>query len=346
MTLPPDPDWYFENVLCDAEPGAPRAGDELPIARWQRWWHHRHAALDSRLGDHCRGFAISRGLALTQVGAAEIRRRVRRGEWSAPSRGALVPVDLRDARASPQQTARRSHAVSATGALLARPGQVISVRSAAVMHGLPTLDVPDRPELTAALPLTAGRHGRALVRSAALAPGDIASWFGADLTTIARTVVDLARHDRGEGLVAADAALRERVVTTGELRRSVEQAAGWPGVRQAREIVGLADPLAESPLESLVRLRLHDDGFPAPRLQVPIGGYRVDLAWPEWRVLLEADGRVKYSGDALWREKRREHDLRRLGYVVIRVIWSDVLTGWATIREMVHLALRRASSRA
>lgn len=343
MTMPPEPDWYFKNVLYDAEHGGEPDAVLLPIARWHRWWQQQHTQLDGRLAGRCRGFAVSRADAHRHVPPAEIRRRVRHGEWLVPGTGALVPVDLADGAATPHLTARRRHAMTATGAPLNRPGQVISARSAALLTGLPTLDVPGRPEFTAVLPVTAGRHGRALVRTAALAPSDVTSWFGARVTTVARTVVDLARHDRRDGLMAADAALRERAVTMTELHRALACAAGWPGVRQAREVVGLASPLAESPLESLVRLAVHDDGFPPPELQVPIGGYRVDLAWPRQRVIIEADGRTKYVGDALWREKRREHDLRQLGYAVIRVIWADVLTGWATTRRMVSLALRSAS---
>jgi very-short-patch-repair endonuclease len=43
-------------------------------------------------------------------------------------------------------------------------------------------------------------------------------------------------------------------------------------------------------------------------------------------VLVEFDGALKYADDprALFREKRREDRLRRLGYVVIRVTWADL----------------------
>jgi very-short-patch-repair endonuclease len=42
-------------------------------------------------------------------------------------------------------------------------------------------------------------------------------------------------------------------------------------------------------------------------------------------VVLEADGRMKYRGDELWREKLRQERLERLGYRVIRVLWRDVM---------------------
>jgi very-short-patch-repair endonuclease len=45
------------------------------------------------------------------------------------------------------------------------------------------------------------------------------------------------------------------------------------------------------------------------------------------KVVIEFDGKVKYrdgDGDTLFQEKRREDRLRRLGYTVIRVTWSDL----------------------
>jgi very-short-patch-repair endonuclease len=54
---------------------------------------------------------------------------------------------------------------------------------------------------------------------------------------------------------------------------------------------------------------------------------RVDLAVRGTRVLIEFDGLVKYregGSEALIAEKRREDELRRLGYVVVRFTWADL----------------------
>ena len=114
-------------------------------------------------------------------------------------------------------------------------------------------------------------------------------------------MVDVARHSRTEGIVVADAAMRCAVTTRAELRAALDAVAGWPGARAARAICALADPLAESPLESLTRLAIHDAGLPAPTLQAPIQlpgrrrPYVVDMLWPERRVVLECDGSLKYE---------------------------------------------------
>jgi very-short-patch-repair endonuclease len=107
----------------------------------------------------------------------------------------------------------------------------------------------------------------------------------------------------------------------------------------------MADPLTESALESLVRLALHDDGFPRPQLQVRIAGtsYRADMLWPAHRLILEIDGLAKYT-DAEWRrEKRREQELRRLGYRVERVTWDDVVNRWPQTRSRLLAALNTAA---
>jgi very-short-patch-repair endonuclease len=48
------------------------------------------------------------------------------------------------------------------------------------------------------------------------------------------------------------------------------------------------------------------------------------MLWRAARVVLEADGKVKYTGRELWREKLRQERLERLGYRVVRALWSDV----------------------
>ena len=227
------------------------------------------------------------------------------------------------------------HAVAATAAALVRPGQVISGRSGAVLHGLPTFRVPAVPELGAGPALRPGRAGSAHLWTATLGGVEVTSWFGAPVTTVARTVVDCARHDRWDGIMAADAALRDGLVTPAELERAVSRAEGWPYVRRARAVIALADGRAESPLESITRLRVAESGLPVPELQVwirdPSSGrrFRVDGLWRDQRVVLEIDGGGKYTREELRREVEREHVLRRLGYRIVRVMGDDVIRRWS-----------------
>jgi len=169
-------------------------------------------------------------------------------------------------------------------------------------------------------------------------------WFGCQVTTIARTLVDLGRHDRWDAIMAVDAALRRGLIDRRAIDLTLAGAVGWPGVRQARAVLALADERAESPLESLTRLRLQDDGFPVPDLQVWFGGDRVDMVFDEQRLILEIDGLDKYVKDALRLEKLRETRLRRYGYRVERVTWDDVVNHWPRTAEWLRHLLRLPAS--
>ena len=75
---------------------------------------------------------------------------------------------------------------------------------------------------------------------------------------------------------------------------------GAYGMKGLAEAISLADPRAESPLESASRGFLHEAHLPLPELQAWICGadgrtYRVDFLWRDRRVIGEADGWVKYT---------------------------------------------------
>jgi very-short-patch-repair endonuclease/uncharacterized protein YdbL (DUF1318 family) len=329
--------------------------DRSRSALWQARWRALRARLEAEEHDPAvkrvvrtavaQGFVISRSHAL-QLGVAEsvVRRMLRHGTWQSTAHGILTVIAT-DAWAADGaddfELGRRDHVVRCAAAAVARPDHVASARSAAIMHGLPVFRTPGAPVMTARVRRTEGVDGGLLVRRATLRPVDETEWFGVPVTTLARTVVDLARNDRYDGVMAADAALRDGLTTREELRAALWRCTGWPGVRTARMIVDFADPLAESALESLVRLSLHASNLPAPELQAAIGAgrrtYRVDFLWRRQRLVLEADGRLKYTAEELWDEKQRELDLTRAGYRVERVVWADLGRNWGA----VEMRLRR-----
>jgi len=345
--MDPDPDWYLDNVVVAGGP------ENAPVGavrqRQAAWLSKAHAvrAVHHELVPAI-ALALRQGLVLTRndlravgVPPPTTRRLVRRGTWTVPRRGVVCPLPA--AATGPSGAGPE---IAASAAALVWPGTLMAFASAAAVHGLPLLSPPGPPALTA------DHYRRALSREdvrlhiSALVSEDEDHWFGAPITSIARTVVDLSR-ERGvaDGLVAADAALHEQLVTPTELERAVLRQRGWPGVRSARRAVELADGRAESPLESLARLCFMTGGLPPPQLQTWIetdgGWYRVDFLWPERRVVVEADGLVKYRNDwrALVEEKRRQEYLERAGYRVIRLLWDDVVHDAAATIARVRLAL-------
>ena len=330
MTVAPDPDEYFEHVLRHAVPWDERR-PTTDVDRWRAWWADRPRPTPVHELARRQGWVVSTA-QLRRLGFADhdVRRQVRRGAWWAPARGVLSPVDVRADDAWVQR--RREHALRSTAAALSRPEHVVDGRSAAILYGLPTTEVPALPELAG--PASTGRRRRVHVHALRLRIPEITTWYGTAVATQARVVVDLARRCADDGIMAADAALRAGLVTVASLAAALDSSAGWPGVRRAREVLTLMSALSESPLESVTRLRLHDDGFPVPELQAEIAGYAVDIYWPEYGVALECDGRGKYTADELWRERRRTGRLRAAGVVEVeRVVWSDVNADWPETRS-------------
>jgi hypothetical protein len=121
------------------------------------------------------------------------------------------------------------------------------------------------------------------------------------------------------------------------LQASVLAATHWVGVGAAGRAVALSDGRAESPLETRGRLALAAAGLPVPELQVELHSSRgfvarVDAWFDDAAVALEFDGRVKYleprdgrdPGEVLWREKRREDEVRALGVRFVRIAQEDL----------------------
>lgn len=178
------------------------------------------------------------------------------------------------------------------------------------------------------------------MHAASLEADEIVVVDGLLVTSVARTVVDLARTtplDRA--VVPADQALRKRMVTRADLQDAVERSAHRRGNTAARRLVAFADECSESPGESRSRVAIARAGLPPPVLQQEIysaaGVYigRVDFWWAEYDTVGEFDGAVKYGrslkpgqdpGEVVFAEKRREDALRRVVTGVARWVWDEL----------------------
>lgn len=162
---------------------------------------------------------------------------------------------------------------------------------------------------------------------------------GAPLTMVAGrlttaphwTAVEVARSlRRPRALATLDAALRSGRCELGGLRRAAREQWGRRGIVHARELIEMADPLAESPMESEARLVMREGGLPSPVLQHEIVDgngelRRLDFAWPFARVAAEYDGEAAHSGpDAMRRDRRRQAALQDVGWTVVPMLSEDV----------------------
>lgn len=276
-------------------------------------------------------------LLATGLTDGELQRLRRNGALTTIRRGAYVPSGDERLR---EPAARHELRVRATVPQLAA-ASVVSHVSAVVLHGLPVWSVPLARVHVTRDAGGGGRVSRGLhVHAGPLDQGEVADVGGIAVTSVARTVVDMARSVPFEqAVVVADAALAMRLVDAAALAVAQQRVAKWPGGPAARRVVAFADGGSESVGESRSRVALQQAELPVPVLQWEVRSGRgrlvgrVDFGWPELHTVGEFDGRVKYGrllrpgqdpGDAVFAEKRREDDLRAERLSVIRWTWADL----------------------
>ena len=207
-----------------------------------------------------------------------------------------------------------------------------------------------RTEVTRSPGERGGHANRAGVRVhiAALPAGHVVSYRGVPLTSVPRTVIDLARTlPFAQGVAVADSALNARLTSKAELSAVIAGCARWRGLQRAREVTAFSDARSESVLESLSRAAFHQAGLPPPDLQVWVGDDdevigRVDFLWRQHRTIGEADGALKYQTPARARTQlERDARLRAAGYEVVHFTWPQITRAPAQVVDEIRVAFRR-----
>jgi Protein of unknown function (DUF559) len=260
----------------------------------------------------------------------QIRAMVDRGELLRIGWGYYATADL--AELIPALPAGRLLLSAAAAAASLGPGAVVSHQTAALLHGLSMLGPPPVVLAMTRPPGAGSRSGKPGVRvhCAALPAGHVGGRLAVPVTTVPRTVIDLARVlDFRAGVVVADSALQQKLTSKKELAAVLAACPRWPGIRAAAQVVKFADGLAESPLESLARVLFAERGLPPPELQVEIKDSefigRVDFLWRKFRTIAEVDGAGKYDDrDLAMRQLRRDKRLREAGYEVVHFDWKEI----------------------
>jgi len=207
------------------------------------------------------------------------------------------------------------------------PGAMFSGRSAAWLRGLDV--APCRP-IEATVP-TSSRvtrlEGVAISRAAEI---EMVRAKGLPVTTRVRTLADLGRRlELVEAVVILDMALHRRMVTSLQLEPWADAHPGFRGVARLRRAIELAEPAAESPMETRLRLLLVLNGLPRPSAQVSLfsasGVFlaRPDLYYPSHRLGIEYDGAA--HRESLAADNRRKNRLVEEGYRLLRFTGGDIL---------------------
>ncbi|MEO6941775.1 MAG: hypothetical protein ABI238_02340 [Terrimesophilobacter sp.] len=270
---------------------------------------------------------------------SEFFTQARRGEFTRIFRGVHVPTTVWLALGPDE----RHRAIVKAAAAFAGRELVFSHASAVGVWRLPWIGVwPDRAHVTVPT-ASGGRSKKMFVRHTTGVPEEIEHIEGIAVTTIARTVADIARTQPfGCAVTVADAALRRtthpltRVSTTHPLTRVstthsftevprtgliqediVRELQGIPirqGVAKALRVIGFADARADRPGESMSRVSMMAARLPPPELQVVLAGatgrvWTVDFFWPIVGLIGEFDGQAKYTDPVFLRGRTPEQAL-------------------------------------
>lgn len=231
---------------------------------------------------------------------------------------------------------------------------VISHVSAAVVHGLPIWRLPlDHVDATRPGRCRGGRRGHLVhVRTNTLDPAEVVEVGGIPVTSVERTIVDMARaFPFMQAVVVADGAFKREETDRERAWALLAAMKRWPGVPSARRVLEFADGRSGGVGESRSRVLMAAAGLPTPELQWPVPGtpYETDFAWPDRRTVAEFDGRVKYGrllrpgqdpGDAVFEEKLREDVIRDRDLGMVRWTWPE-LDAFAPVAQRLRLRLNR-----
>jgi hypothetical protein len=178
---------------------------------------------------------------------------------------------------------------------------------------------------------------------------------GIPCTSVARTLFDLARKLSPVMLDAnLDSALRRDLVSLDELRRTSTRLAtkGRPGGRKFRAAIEArtgTTTLPESVPERVLADMLIRQGLPAPVHQFVVrdsaGGFvaRVDLAYPDWMVVIEYDSIEHHTGTAAHiRDSTRRDAIGDVGYTVLTATVADLRDRGARLARLIRRRRDRA----
>jgi very-short-patch-repair endonuclease len=198
-------------------------------------------------------------------------------------------------------------------------------------------------EITTARRGPATRPGIRVHRVARLASGETLVLDGLPLTTVRRTLLDLAAVASDRGLERALAtALATRRITRRGLLTYLEDHRRRPGTGRLRRWIeaGAKPAFTRSDAEELLLALIRTSALPEPEFNAPVGRFEVDAWWAPQRLVVEVDG-WRFHGDqaSAERDSARDAELAGFGVRVIRVSWRQLVNEPDRVRDRIRNAL-------
>lgn len=210
------------------------------------------------------------------------------------------------------------------------PGAVLSHRDAAGLHGLRPVNHVRTDVTTTRQPRAV--EGIAIHRTTVLEAQDTTTVSGIPVTTIARTLLDLAGVVPSDHLASAiKEAERRNVLDVTAIQAAMARTRGRTGgghraLREAiKEHAALGLSASDSALEDAFLRLTKRAGLPSPAINVYVEGFKIDAVWRDQRVAVELDGWAwHHTRDAFERDRERDARLTANGWRVVRFTHHQV----------------------
>jgi len=201
------------------------------------------------------------------------------------------------------------------------PTAVLSHRSAAALWGL-RADPATRIDVTVPGSSRKSRGHIRVHRARRLDPEDVTVIDGIPVTSLPRTLIDLAAVVYRETLIKViEASERRELFDLEAIDNAIARVPTGKGVKRLRSALAAyrPPPTTKSRLERDVLKRLHARGVPEPHINSIVHGEEADLHWPNARLVVELDGAPYHrSPRELARDRRKDVIWRRNDELVLR----------------------------
>jgi very-short-patch-repair endonuclease len=210
--------------------------------------------------------------------------------------------------------------------LAAGPGAVLSHRSAGALW---TIVSGDGRVVAVSRTAACGRRPGIQIHRVQLEADEVTTVDGIPVTTVARTLLDLAGElPRGRLERALDEAEVRRLGDATPLRELIDRYPRRRGTRTLREIradhVGAVMTRHELERRFVIFLDDHDLPRPLVNHQIPDIG-ECDIVWPGARLVVELDGYETHGTRRSFESDRaRDRALQVAGWRVVRITWRQL----------------------